>query len=368
MSAELSASHTRQDAQATDRRWLADYVNPRVVARSEELAQAFAEASPFRHVVIDGFFEPAFCQRLIEEFPPFETGGAVNENGELGDKATREDVDRIGPAYAELDRVVQSRALRGFIGEIADIPDLLYDPHYFGGGTHENREGQELDPHIDFNYHPLTGWHRRLNLIVYLNEEWDPAWGGSIELHRNPRLAPEDDEIVSIAPVMNRAVLFETTEHSWHGFRRIVLPEDKRQLSRRSFALYYYSEQRPAEELAPSHSTIYVERPLPERFQAGLTLTEADVAELRRILARRDQHIERLYNYLLAMAPRPQTDTAKGAERRDEGRWSQCNREALIAELMRYRAQLDAMYRSTSWRATKPLRGVKLALDKLRGR
>jgi len=93
----------------------------------------------------------------------------------------------------------------------------------------------------------------------------------------------------------NRAVIFETTEWSWHAFPRIALPADRQSLTRKSIALYFYTKERPADELADTHSTIYVDRPLPERFQAGLTLGAADVEELRILLARRDQHNQRLY-------------------------------------------------------------------------
>jgi hypothetical protein len=170
---------------------------------------------------------------------------------------------------------------------------LLYDPWYFGGGTHENRHGQDLDPHIDFNRHPITGWHRRLNLIVYLNPEWELTWGGCLDLHRDPRGA--GDQITRIVPLDNRCVIFETNEISWHGFERIELPEAQRGLSRRSIALYFYTQQRPEDELAGTHSTIYVERPLPAQLREGHALSAADLHQLQTLLGRRDQHIQRLY-------------------------------------------------------------------------
>ena len=108
-------------------------------------------------------------------------------------------------------------------GEISGIPDLLYDPDYLGGGTHENLAGQDLDPHVDFNLHPRFGWYRRLNLLVYLNPEWDENWGGCLELHRDPHLPPAQDPVKRVLPLMNRAVLFETSERSWHGFEAVAL-------------------------------------------------------------------------------------------------------------------------------------------------
>jgi len=279
---------------------LADCIAPRTLADLDRHAAAFARREPFRHVVIDGFLAPDYAAALLASFPPFERGNARNEAGELGGKSTIERIRGLGAPYAALDELIQTHAFLDLVGRVTGIPDLLYDPDYFGGGTHENREGQDLDPHVDFNRHPREGWHRRLNLIVYLNHDWDDAWGGSLELHSDPR--SPDDRVTLVTPLFNRCVIFETTEWSWHGFGRITLPPDGRALSRKSIALYFYTRERPTEELADTHSTIYVDRPLPERFRAGMTLDEHDVDELRALLARRDQHNQRLYRDITRLA------------------------------------------------------------------
>jgi len=148
---------------------------------------------------------------------------------------------------------------------------------------------------VDFNYHPITQLHRRLNLIVFLNPEWRLEWGGALELHVNPLLPEEEDRVKAIVPVLNRAVVFETSEISWHGFKRIQLPPGKKHLSRRSIAVYYYTRGRPADETAPEHSTVYVPRPLPENIKAGYSLRQEDVDALRTLMARRDMLIRFLY-------------------------------------------------------------------------
>jgi hypothetical protein len=212
----------------------------------------------------------------------------------VGKKAVHERLVQLGPGFKRFDALVRSPALLDLVGKLTGIPGLLYDPEYYGGGTHENLHGQELDSHVDFNYHPTRRWHRRLNLIIYLNHEWHEAWGGSIDLHTNP-WDPEHDVVQSVLPLFNRCVLFETSERSWHGFRKIALPEDKRALSRRSVALYFYTRERPPAETFPAHATFYVHRPLPEHLRAGHTLTDADVAELKTLFARRDGWIKFLY-------------------------------------------------------------------------
>lgn len=284
---------------------LKEYLAPETLRCGERLALAYSSAVPFRHVIIENFFTREFCDALEQSFPPFDEKLALNEDGKVGHKCVHEDLSKLGTPYQQLDRLIQSRAFLDWVGNITGIPNLLYDPDYFGGGTHENRHGQDLDPHVDFNKHPKTGWHRRLNLIVYLNHEWEAEWGGAIEFHKDPRLPPTENEVKYVQPRFNRAVLFETTHWSWHGFERINLPggdDDPR--SRKSVALYFYSEDRPEEERTKPHSTIYVERPLPAHLQPGVTLTEEDYQHIQTLLARRDQHLQRLYRYISDLSQR----------------------------------------------------------------
>jgi hypothetical protein len=299
----------------------------------------------------------------LEEFPAFDKRAAMNENGEIGGKATQEKMQRLGPSYQHLDEIVQSQTFRNLIGEITGIPELQYDPHYFGGGTHENRQGQDLDPHVDFNYHPISRQHRRLNLIVYLNPEWQDGWGGSLQLHKDPYLEQEHDDIVTLTPLFNRCVIFETTESSWHGFDRINLPADRQDLSRKSFALYYYTDTRPAEQTAEEHSTVYVERHLSPRFQPGMSLNDADLHELKILLARRDQHMQRLYRNIQHLYG--ENNRLRGqllaADEAEEGTATpaQLGPDQAQQAVLLLRARIRQLEQSTSWRITAPIRALK---------
>ncbi|KGI78704.1 2OG-Fe(II) oxygenase [Oleiagrimonas soli] len=267
-------------------------IHPAVLERTPQLAAEFAEGVPFRHVVMNDFLTPSAVEPLLAQFPPFEARNAMGDTGNVGGKATVPGIRRLGDAYAALDDLIRSSAFLDWLSQVTGIPNLLYDPYYLGGGTHENLHGQGLEPHIDFNYHPSERWHRRLNLILYLNPEWSPDWGGALELFSAPRdRAPER----SVAPLLNTCVLFETTEHSWHGFDTVRLPADVEGVSRKSIALYFYTDDRPAEETAPKHTTIYRQKGLPEWCEEGAQLDASRIEELRMLLARRDAHADHLY-------------------------------------------------------------------------
>jgi 2OG-Fe(II) oxygenase superfamily len=265
-------------------------VSESVVDEAGRHQDAFLHAEPFKHVVIENFFEPSFARRLLDEFPRFDPKLAMNEHGGIGGKAVNTRIGEISPAYKELYQAISSQPFLDLISRLSGIPDLILDPKLFGGGTHDNQHGQELDAHVDFNYDEGQQLHRRLNLIVYLNEDWKTEWGGAIEIHSNPR-DPAVNRIRAYDPLFNRCVMFETNEYSWHGFPKINLPPDKRHLSRKSISIYLYTKERPAEEIVPVHGTFYIQRPFPDYIQAGRALTAEDVEELKKLLVRRDDWI-----------------------------------------------------------------------------
>jgi hypothetical protein len=262
-----------------------------VLNNADTLRREFTAAQPFRHICIDNFLEDQFAERLLAEFPSFDRNLSINEGPLVGGKSVNPKIREISPAYAELYSFISSKPFLDFMSQLSGIPELLLDPKMFGGGTHENRHGQELDPHIDFNYAEDHGLHRRLNLIVYLNKDWKTEWGGAIEIHSNPR-QPDTNRIQAFDPLFNRAVMFETNEISWHGFPLIQLPEAERHRSRKSISIYLYTKDRPEGEIAPSHATFYVQRPLPERIAPGHVVTLEDVFDLKSLLGRRDRWIE----------------------------------------------------------------------------
>lgn len=272
---------------------LEEAIDKSVLARVQELGNSYRTAQPFPHVVIDDFLNQDFAERLLQQFPPFERGNSIGDDGRRGNKATFERVRTLGRDFAALDDLIKSQPFLKFIGAITDVPELLYDPFYLGGGTHENRHGQSLQAHVDFNYHPSEGWHRRLNLIVYLNHAWDTSWGGNLEFYTDPYKDAQPARLVS--PVFNRCVIFGTSEVSWHAFDKIELPPQQNGTTRKSIALYFYSKERPREEIAGKHTTHYVHKQIPEHIRAGHALTQTDVDLLHGITSGRDALLQRLY-------------------------------------------------------------------------
>jgi hypothetical protein len=254
-------------------------IHPDVIRRAAEIQGEFQQAKPFRHVAIDNFLQPDNCESLLRDFPAFDEKRATNELGLIGRKAVVEHVSKISPFYRAFYQYINSEAFLDAMSKLTGIQDLIADRTLFGGGTHNNLSGQGLDVHIDFNVDERNMLHRRINLLVYLNKEWEEEWGGAIELHSDPHNAAVD-EVASFLPLFNRAVIFETNEYSWHGFRRIALPPDKQHLSRKSFSIYLYTKDRPAEEVLAPHTTFYLPQPLPSNLRVGHTLTEQDMLEL----------------------------------------------------------------------------------------
>jgi hypothetical protein len=214
----------------------------------------FQSAEPFPHCILDSFFtEDAFAE-LLREFgsPTSETGwnrywNPIEKKYTLNTFTSR-------PHTTNVFAALQSDAFVQRIAALTGIPMLQSDPHLHGAGLHYHPRGGKLDMHLDYSIHPITGLERRVNLIVYLNDTWDAAWGGALELW--------DREfthcVTSIPPLRNRAVLFRTSDISYHGLPHPVqCPEG---LGRQSLAVYYVA---PIETTSVSPRKKAEFRPLP---------------------------------------------------------------------------------------------------------
>src|SRR5690606_17393756 len=109
-----------------------EFIADHVLENADAHARAFADAAPFRHVVIDDFFAAQYAAMLDGEFPPFERGDARTENGDLGNKSTIERIRELGPSFRALDDLIRSREFLDLVGRLTGIDELLYDPWYFG--------------------------------------------------------------------------------------------------------------------------------------------------------------------------------------------------------------------------------------------
>lgn len=223
----------------------------------ERLRSQFQSASPFPYVEIPSFLSDDFARELAASYPTFEQCqqlgfgfSAVNERK----KVQITDPERFPAPVARLHALLASPEFLAQVEQITGIPRLLADEQLVGGGMHVTGPHGRLDVHIDFNYLEERKLHRRLNILVYLNPTWNRAWGGSLELW--------DREVKncvrSFAPELNRCVLFETSNISYHGVQPLTCPPS---LARQSFAAYYYTREAPKHWNGTVHSTNFRARP-----------------------------------------------------------------------------------------------------------
>ncbi|HET6177740.1 MAG TPA: 2OG-Fe(II) oxygenase [Candidatus Sulfotelmatobacter sp.] len=222
------------------------------------LARHYRENHPCPHILLEDFLEPEVALEMSKEFPEPASNAwtqykHANEN-KLGMPKRELFPASLGAVTDELN----SPEFVAWVSELTGIPNLMADPMLEGGGLHQSGPGGYLNVHTDFSKHHFhTNWHRRVNLILYLNPGWDEKWGGSIELWER---SPEKKMTrcgAKYAPLLNHALIFTTDERSLHGFPDpLTCPEGQ---SRKSLALYYYTLE-PDEKFA-AHSTDYFARP-----------------------------------------------------------------------------------------------------------
>lgn len=202
----------------------------------EKIENSKIHEKPFRHIILDDFFDLDTALALSEEFPSYDSEIWLGYNNPIEIKKINSHWHKFGPLtykiLAYLNGADVVRALESKFGM-----ELFSDPGLHGGGWHIHAKGGKLNPHLDYNIHPKLGGQRKLNLIVYLTPNWLENWGGGLGMWDGVEMPK--NLVSEVTPKFNRAVIFETVG-SWHGLPEPIKCPDGEY--RKSIAVYYLSD------------------------------------------------------------------------------------------------------------------------------
>lgn len=208
--------------------------------------------------IIDNFFDETRLEAVRNEVLAIPEGAWVAKLNKSPNEVDKQyllkkkainRVETMGPACRDIFAFLASADMIQYLEKMTGIQGLCADPLLYGGGLHKITEGGWLAVHADYNLHPKTHLHRRINVIVYLNRDWKPEYNGELEFW-NTDLS---ECVERVAPLFNRMVIFKNTDTSWHGHPAPwQAPYD-----RLSIATYYYTVDRPAAEISPFHWTTW---------------------------------------------------------------------------------------------------------------
>ena len=145
---------------------------------SELLRQAYKQARPYPHLVLDNLFSPQLLERLVAEFPQAENRDWLVWDTEHELKTTSKGIDGLSIFTQMFCLWLNSRAVIDAIEPIVGINNLVGDPLFHGAGLHEMYRNGWLEMHADYTRHFSLPLMRRFKLLIYLNQDWDPSWGG----------------------------------------------------------------------------------------------------------------------------------------------------------------------------------------------
>lgn len=215
----------------------------------------YETAYPFPHIVIDNFMNELYLKRAVNEIPfidnwGYDAGEEELRGGEFQYKKMF--LTKGFPEYVNnVLTFLNSTEVLKYLEELTGIKDLIPDPMFYGGGIHRIKTGGKLSVHVDYNYHPVTQLHRRINLLLYLNKDWQKEWGGDLQLWTSDLKTC----VKKIDPIFNRAVIFSISDKAYHGHPGpLKSPEG---VDRLSFALYYFTKERPEEEISAPHMALF---------------------------------------------------------------------------------------------------------------
>jgi hypothetical protein len=241
--------------------------------QTSSLRRQFREAQPYPHVHLKQLLDPDLAREAANEFPDMATDAWTRYKHQNENKLGLAKRELFPPLLGEIVDELNSAAFVDWLSQLTGIPGLVSDDMLEGGGLHQSGAGGFLNVHTDFStHHYHKHWRRQVNLILYLNPNWQLEWGGAIELwDRDVRQC-----VAKVPPLFNEALIFRTDEISYHGFPDpLRCPEGE---SRKSLALYYYTVEDGTDIKA--RSTNYRSRPADGFLKSCLIWLDKEAVDL----------------------------------------------------------------------------------------
>jgi Rps23 Pro-64 3,4-dihydroxylase Tpa1-like proline 4-hydroxylase len=218
----------------------------------KRLGVEYQARQPFPYGGFDNFLPDTILDRVLQELSELPEAEATFNRPQ--EKLKQSFVPERLPVYTKsLFYALNSRPVILFLEELTGIEGLIPDPYFTGGGIHVTANGGHLDIHADFNYHSQLKLERRVNILIYLNKDWQEEYGGSFEVWNKGMTA----KVAGYVPTFNRMCCFNTSSESWHGNPEPVNHPDGK--PRMSIALYYYTAT--WSDLKRKHTTLFQPRP-----------------------------------------------------------------------------------------------------------
>ncbi|MBT8529318.1 2OG-Fe(II) oxygenase [Polynucleobacter paneuropaeus] len=206
----------------------------------------FRGNAPFDHCIIDNFFIEEHAKILSEEFLDYESNKWFSYKNPLEDKKSLNDWNLFPKTtYKTFFTLLSREFVKVLESAVGGGGNLQADYGLHGGGWHICGTGGNLNPHLDYSIHPKLNLQRKLNIIIYLSEEFRPnLHGGHLGLYEHDQDSNQPGALkVEVEPIFNRAVIFDTTQNSWHGISRALTQPDG--IYRKSLAIYYLCNPAP---------------------------------------------------------------------------------------------------------------------------
>lgn len=227
----------------------------RARALGEELSGEYCFAEPYPHIVLDNFLPEAMAEDILANFPAEKLASDVNYIGKYFEHNKRQILPyACNQAALNYFLFFNSAPFLQFLEGLTAIDALLSDPYFLGGGFHEIARDGKLGIHADFRIQNQLHLNRRLNVLIYLNKDWNPAYGGGLEIWDRGMTR----KVKSVEPLFNRCVVFNTDANSYHGHPDPLNTPDG--ITRKSLALYYYTASRSIYDEVPNSGTEFQAR------------------------------------------------------------------------------------------------------------